>query len=94
MTMRLFICVMVFISTLTQAYYLGNPDYYGRNDLNRLMKAEEYPIVMPEMWPGSDSSNRKQQLSTLQKEKKAAFAPIKRFRPCYYSPIQCLIKRR
>ncbi|KAK6021073.1 hypothetical protein OSTOST_13266 [Ostertagia ostertagi] len=29
----------------------------------------------------------------LQKDKKDS-APMKRFKPCYYSPIQCLIKRK
>ncbi|EPB68949.1 hypothetical protein ANCCEY_11956 [Ancylostoma ceylanicum] len=31
--------------------------------------------------------------SALQKDKKDTL-PMKRFKPCYYSPIQCLIKRR
>ncbi|VDL75579.1 unnamed protein product [Nippostrongylus brasiliensis] len=31
--------------------------------------------------------------SALQKDKKDTI-PMKRFKPCYYSPIQCLIKRR
>ncbi|VDO63113.1 unnamed protein product [Heligmosomoides polygyrus] len=40
-----------------------------------------------------DGRRLKLQRLLFQKEKKD-LALIKRFKPCYYSPIQCLIKRR
>ncbi|WKY04309.1 hypothetical protein Q1695_005369 [Nippostrongylus brasiliensis] len=81
--------LLLALIAFTNAYYLGN--YYVGALPYRFLDAQyDDRLGLGQLHSARDASVDG---SALQKDKKDTI-PIKRFKPCYYSPIQCLIKRR
>ncbi|KAK6034838.1 hypothetical protein COOONC_27657 [Cooperia oncophora] len=86
------LCLVLALIALTNAFYLGNY-YVGSIPYRFLDSQNENRLAFGPLRSGREPSLVDNSTPDLQKEKKDS-APMKRFKPCYYSPIQCLIKRK
>ncbi|CAJ0602796.1 unnamed protein product [Cylicocyclus nassatus] len=83
------LCLLLALISLADSFYLGN--YYVGALPYRFMDSPYENRLALGQWRGGRDYTASD--NALQKDKKDSL-PMKRFKPCYYSPIQCLIKRR